>query len=262
MCSVERERRLRRHHRWWRDEYGRMSGLLVGTGAIVVASALAHGTWYRNSPIFGPVLARLPARLPGSAPRIALTFDDGPNPDATPRILDALAASDVKATFFLLGKHVDQWPHIAARVAAEGHTIGNHGWHHRKLHVKSPHAVREDLIFGADSIARATGVRPTFFRAPHGFRSPWVNPIAHSLGQCVVGWSLGVWDSARPGAAAITRRTLDGITAGSIVLLHDGDGYDPAGDRSQTAEAVPCIVAGLLARGYELVALTTTRAPE
>ena len=228
-----------------------MSAFLVTGGALVVGAGIAHGTWYRNSPLFGRVLGR----LPGEGRRVALTFDDGPNPEATPRVLDALAASGVKATFFLLGKHVDRWPRLAERVAAEGHTVGNHGWHHRKLHVRLPGYVRNDIARGASSIAAATGVTPHLFRAPHGFRSPWVSSIARGLGQRVVGWSLGVWDSARPGAAVIAQRTVAGVRPGSIVLLHDGDGYDPSGDRTQTALAIPDIVRALRARGYAFEAI-------
>jgi peptidoglycan/xylan/chitin deacetylase (PgdA/CDA1 family) len=190
------------------------------------------------------------SRLPGDARSLALTFDDGPNPEVTPRVLDALGEAGVKATFFLLGKHVDRWPHLAARVASEGHQLGNHGWHHRKLHVHLPAYVRDDIGRGLASIEAATGARPAFFRAPHGFRSPWVSPIARAFGERVVGWTLGVWDSARPGAQVIAQRTLAQVRPGSIVLLHDGDGYDPDGDRMQTAEALPVILRGLAGRGY------------
>ena len=223
-----------------------MSAIVITGAALVVAGGFAHGTWYRNSPVFGRVISR----LPGDGRRVALTFDDGPNPESTPRVLDALAEAGVKGTFFLLGRHVDRWPDIAARVAAEGHEVGNHGWHHRKLHVHLPAYVRDDITRGASSIMRATGVSPRLFRAPHGFRSPWVSPIARALGQRVVGWSLGVWDSARPGAGVIAQRTVAGVRPGSIVLLHDGDGYDPSGDRTQTAAAIPEIVRALRARGY------------
>jgi peptidoglycan/xylan/chitin deacetylase (PgdA/CDA1 family) len=219
--------------------------------AVVTAGALAHGTFHRNSPVFGRALGSLPGG--GRTRAVALTFDDGPNPDATPRILDALGNAGVRATFFLLGRHVDRWPDIARRVAAEGHTVANHGWHHRKLHRATPALVRRDLEMGTDSIERATGIRPHLFRAPHGFRAPWVTPIAASLGQRTVGWSLGVWDSDRPGADAIARRTIEGARAGSILLLHDGDGYDPLGDRMQTADAIPEIVRGLRERGFSFV---------
>lgn len=217
----------------------------LGVGAVVLGGA-AHGAFHRNSPIFGRPITHV-ARAPRA---VALTFDDGPNPDATPPILDALATRGVKATFFILGRHAEQWPHLVKRVADEGHAIGNHGYFHRKLHFKSPRYVRDDLQRGTRAIEQAAGVRPRLFRAPHGFRSPWVTAIARSLGQRTVGWSLGVWDSDRPGVDAIVRRTVDGARPGSILLLHDGDGYDPRGDRTQTARAVPVIIDELFTRGY------------
>jgi peptidoglycan-N-acetylglucosamine deacetylase len=217
----------------------------LGVGAVLLGGA-AHGAFYRNSPVFGPPIRRLATRDRA----VALTFDDGPNPDATPVVLDALAARRVKATFFILGRHAERWPDLVKRVADEGHSIGNHGYYHRKLHFKSPGYVKNDLTLGTRAIERASGFHPRLFRAPHGFRSPWVSAIAHSLGQRTVGWSFGVWDSDKPGAEVITERILAKARPGSILLLHDGDGYDPRGDRTQTAQAVPVIVDRLLAEGY------------
>jgi peptidoglycan-N-acetylglucosamine deacetylase len=223
--------------------------LVVAAGAAVAVGS--HGIFHRNSPVFGRALGRLPTR----DKQIALTFDDGPNSRATASILDTLRAERVPATFFLLGRHVERWPDLASRVVAEGHVAGNHGYHHRKLHVRGPEYVRRDLEMGTDAIARATGARPALFRAPHGFRNPWVSSIARSLGQRTIGWTLGVWDSDRPGADAIAVRAVDGCRPGTILLLHDGDGYDPDGDRMQTAEALPRIIRELRARGYGFVRL-------
>ena len=229
----------------------------LGAAGVAAVGALVHGTYHRNSPLFGSALGSLPLRSAGER-AVALTFDDGPNPEATPRILDALAASGTVATFFLLGRHVERWPELAGRVAAEGHVVGNHGWYHRKLHTQSPASVRRDLELGTAAIIGATGVRPAVFRAPHGFRAPWVSRIARSLGQRTIGWSLGVWDSARPGVDAIVERTVSGTRPGSILLLHDGDGYDASGDRTQTAAAVPRIVDALKSRDYLLVGVPAT----
>jgi peptidoglycan-N-acetylglucosamine deacetylase len=219
--------------------------LELGIGAAVVGGAV-HGAFHRNSFVFGAPITHLSS---GSR-SVALTFDDGPNPDATPAILAALAARRVRATFFILGRHAEQWPELVKRVADEGHAIGNHGYFHRKLHLKSPAYVRNDLTLGTEAIERAAGIHPRFFRAPHGFRSPWVTSIARSLGQRTVGWSFGVWDSDRPGADVIAARVLAKTKPGSILLLHDGDGYDPQGDRRQTAQAVPVIVDRLLDQGF------------
>jgi peptidoglycan/xylan/chitin deacetylase (PgdA/CDA1 family) len=223
-----------------------IAGLAIGG----IAAAVAHGLYYPNSYLFGIPISRV-----GPGKVVALTFDDGPNPDATPRVLDALASRGVKATFFVLGRHADAWPGIVRRIAEEGHAIGNHGWHHRKLHVRGPGYVRRDLTMGTESIERASGVRAKLFRAPHGFRSPWVSSIARSLGQRTVGWSRGVWDSDRPGVEKIVRRTVDGTRPGRIMLLHDGDGYDMHGDRSQTAAAMPRILDELLEQGYSFATI-------
>jgi peptidoglycan/xylan/chitin deacetylase (PgdA/CDA1 family) len=225
--------------------------ILSVAAATAAAGTAAYGTFYRNSPVFGPVLHSIPA----TNDAVSLTFDDGPNPYATPPILDALGRAGVHATFFFLGRHVERWPDIARRAAAEGHQIGNHGYFHRKLHFRSVAYVRDDLGRGKRAIQAACGVTPAFFRAPHGFRSPWVTAIASSLGERTVGWSLGVWDTDLPGADAIVRRTVAGARPGYILLLHDGDGYDPVGDRTQTAEAVPRIIESLQARDFSFETL-------
>jgi peptidoglycan/xylan/chitin deacetylase (PgdA/CDA1 family) len=226
---------------------------MIGAAAAGIAAAglAAHGAWHRNSFVFGPVVTH----LPGDEPVVSLTFDDGPNPRATPRILDVLRRAQVQATFFVLGRHVERWPELVRRMALEGHQLGNHGFFHRKLHRRTPAYVRDDITRGTEAIVRASGVRPHHFRAPHGFRSPWVTPIAASLGQRTVGWSLGVWDSDRPGADVIASRSIEGMHAGSILLLHDGDGYDPEGDRMQTADALPIIIDGLRGRGFRFTTL-------
>jgi len=219
---------------------------LLASAALAAGGAAVHGTFHRNSLIFGDVLRSLPTGSRG----IALTFDDGPNPAATPCILDTLATERVPATFFVLGRHAERWPGLVHRIACDGHQLGNHGYFHRKLHTHGPTYVRRDLELGTTAIERASGHRPRFFRAPHGFRNPWVTPIARALGQRTVGWSLGVWDSARPGVDEIVRRTLAGVRPGCILLLHDGDGYDPEGDRMQTAHALPHVITALRQRGY------------
>ena len=232
-----------------------IAGEAIGAGAVVASAGVwAYGTFHRNSPLFGRVLTRLP-RSPDGTPTVALTFDDGPSPAATPLVLDALRDAGVCATFFVLGRHAERWPELVSRMATEGHQVGNHGYWHRKLHLRSPSYVRDDLERGTAAIEQACGGRPTLFRAPHGFRSPWVGSVAASLGQRVVGWSLGVWDSDKPGVEVIAERVVDGAHARSIVLLHDADGYDPDGDRTQTALALPAIVAGLRSKGYRFATL-------
>lgn len=218
-----------------------------------VIGGVVHGAFHRNSPLFGPSLGRIAS----NRKVVALTFDDGPNPDATPIILDTLAEKGVRATFFVLGSHAERWPELVRRISQEGHQLGNHGYFHRKLQFKSPFYVSRDIRLGIRAIRRAGAPAPRYFRAPHGFRSPWTTPIASSYGERTVGWSLGVWDSDRPGVEEIVRRTLEGVVPGSIVLLHDGDGYNPDGDRMQTAAALPHIIDRLKDQGYEFATLPT-----
>jgi peptidoglycan/xylan/chitin deacetylase (PgdA/CDA1 family) len=221
-------------------------------GVSVIGGAI-HGAFHRNSPLFGPTLGRIPS----DRKVVALTFDDGPNPDATPVILDTLREKGVRATFFVLGSHAERWPELVRRISSEGHQLGNHGYFHRKLQFKSPFYVSRDIRLGIRAIRRAGAPAPRLFRAPHGFRSPWTTPIASSYGERTVGWSLGVWDSDRPGADEIVKRTLEGVSPGSIILLHDGDGYNPDGDRMQTATALPTIIDRLKEEGYEFATLPT-----
>lgn len=228
--------------------------IVAAVGATAVLAGAVHGAFHRNSPIFGRVLTRLPRN---GRPRVSLTFDDGPNPDATPVILDALRARGVRATFFVLGRHAERWPELVERAVAEGHQVGNHGYFHRRLHFTLPASARDDLVRGRDAIGAAAGVAPAHFRAPHGFRSPWLSGIARSLGEMTVGWSLGVWDSDLPGTDVIVRRTVAGARDGSILLLHDGDGRNPRGDRMQTATAVGPIVDALAEAGYTFDVLPT-----
>jgi len=218
---------------------------MIGYAALGVSvlGGAVHGAFHRNSLFFGPALGHIAS----DRKVVALTFDDGPNPEATPSILDTLAEKGVRATFFVLGSHAERWPDLVRRISHEGHQLGNHGYFHRKLQFRSPFYVARDIRLGIRAIKRAGAPAPRYFRAPHGFRSPWTTPIASSYGERTVGWSLGVWDSDRPGVEEIVRRTLEGVNPGSIVLLHDGDGYNPDGDRTQTAAALPHIIDGLKA---------------
>jgi peptidoglycan/xylan/chitin deacetylase (PgdA/CDA1 family) len=212
------------------------------------AGALALGIYYPNSWLFG----RVTGRGSRAGTTAYLTFDDGPNPTATDRILETLAAHGVPAAFFMVGAHVQRHPDIARRVATAGHEIGNHTQHHIKLHVRGPRRIRRELEEAHRAISGLAGAAPRVFRAPHGYRNPFVAPVTQRLGYRVFGWTFGVWDSARPGAEEIRRRVRTHLRPGAIILLHDGDGYDPAGDRSQTAAALPGIIQDARDAGYSL----------
>jgi len=228
---------------------------IVAAGA-AAAGTLAWGAYDPTSPLFGRVLGR------GSKRErvLYLTFDDGPRPSVTASILETLARERVPAAFFLVGAAVRLHPEMARRVAAAGHEIGNHTRSHRKLHRLGPSAVRAELTGGHKDIVEITGEIPRAFRAPHGYRNPFVTRVANKLRYHTIGWTYGVWDSDRPPAEEIRRRVRVKLKPGAIILLHDGDGYDPAGttergDRSNTAAALPGIIADGRAAGYEFRSL-------
>ena len=227
----------------------------VAAGAAAVGT-LGWGAYDPTSPLFGRVIGRGPKR----ERVLYLTFDDGPRPAVTARVLETLDRERVPATFFLVGRAVRLHPEMARRVAAAGHEIGNHTRNHRKLHRLGPGAVRDELLGGHNDIIEITGEIPRAFRAPHGYRNPFVTRVVKKLRYRTVGWTYGVWDSDRPPPEEIRRRVRVKLKPGAIILLHDGDGYDPAGtsergDRSNTAAALPGIIADARAAGYEFRSL-------
>lgn len=227
---------------------------LLAAGA--VAGALGWGAYDPRSPLFGAVLGR------GSRRRraIYLTFDDGPRPSATEPILDTLERLGVPAAFFLVGAAVRRHRETARRIAGSGHEIGNHTRTHRKLHRLGLEGIRDEIIGGHQDLVEITGETPRAFRPPHGYRNPFVGSVARRLRYRTVAWTFGVWDSDRPPAEEIRRRIRTKLRPGAIILLHDGDGYDPAakapnGDRSATAAALPGIISDARNAGYEVRSL-------
>lgn len=220
---------------------------MIGAAAVLGAlGASALGAYYPNSWLFGPVIARGPR----TGRELFLTFDDGPNPAATDRIIETLARENVPAAFFMVGEHVRRFAEVGARVRDAGHEIGNHTDHHIKLHRRGPARIRAELAGAHATLVARLGVTPRTFRAPHGYRNPIVGATARRLGYQTLGWSFGVWDTALPGAEVIRSRTRRHLRPGAIILLHDGDGYDPQGDRRQTAEALPGIIRDARDLGY------------
>ncbi|UNO39354.1 polysaccharide deacetylase family protein [Streptomyces sp. MST-110588] len=187
-------------------------------------------------------------RGPASAPKVALTFDDGPCPPYTGEILDVLRVHQVPATFFCVGLHADAHPEVLERIAAQGHHIGNHTWSHPYL----PDLTRAELDFQIDAtnraVRRVTGTEPRLLRPPYGSRTPEVLRWLADRGMTTVLWDNDPCDWAVPGAEAIAGAVVEQTRNGSIVLMHDG-----GGDRSQTVAALPGIIGQLAARGHEFV---------
>ncbi len=219
---------------------------------------------YRTPPVRGPVPRNpdinLPSgygRTPGitysrvsiAEPYVAMTFDDGPHPANTPRLLDMLRVRNIKATFYVIGRNVDLYPNVARRIVAEGHEIGNHTYTHPTLSRLSDDTVRGELTKCRDAIARATGVQPRTMRPPYGALLQRQREWIHSqLGYSTIMWSVDPLDWRRPGASVVTSRILAGTTAGSIILAHDL--------HASTVDAMPATLDGLLRKGFKFVTVS------
>ncbi len=219
---------------------------------LICEGILAYAIFERRSPIFGPIFWKGEQ----GRNRVALTFDDGPNEPFTSQVLDILKDRHVRATFFVVGANCTRFPGTLARLAEEGHEIGNHTWTHEVLPLKPPSVIEEQIKKTSDIIERYAGIRPSFFRAPHGWRNPWTSSVAQKCGCVPVAWTLGVWDTDRPGADLIVRRTLKGVRDGCVILLHDGRGVEEGADSSQLVDALPRIIDELHRRGFQIVTLS------
>lgn len=176
---------------------------------------------------------------------VSLTFDDGPDPVNTPKLLAVLKQHHVKATFCLWGDHVRKHPDIVREIAAAGHLLCNHTMHHDNMGDWSEEAIRADLEATSAAIREAVpDAKIDYFRAPYGSwgKTPGV---AAALGMQPLGWSLAIGDWAPPGTPELVRRLREGITPGGVVLMHDG-----GGDRVQTIEAVAEVIPELKAAGW------------
>jgi peptidoglycan-N-acetylglucosamine deacetylase len=188
-------------------------------------------------------------RVNTQAPYLAMTFDDGPSAEYTPRLLDMLKARHIKATFFLVGKNVQAHPELVRRIIAEGHEVGNHTWDHPQLSKLTDTQATDEIEKTQDAIRTACGVTPTLLRPPYGaLNKPEHIWIPQQLKLNVVYWTVDTEDWKRPGAAAITSRVLAGARPGAIILQHDIHG--------QTIDAMPAALDGLIAKGYHLVTVS------
>ena len=187
---------------------------------------------------------------------MALTFDDGPHPEGTPAVLEALERAGARATFFLVGEQVVRHPTLAAEVAAAGHGIAVHGHRHRNQLRLVPGALRTDLERAIAAIAAATGVMPTVYRPPYGIFSAGGLASVRRGGLDTLLWSR--W--GRDWAASATPESIAGgvtrdLAAGEVLLLHDADHYSVPGSWRATVAALPRVLEEITRRGLRTVAL-------
>jgi peptidoglycan-N-acetylglucosamine deacetylase len=198
-----------------------------------------------------PAAARslgVPLRLGVSG--VALTFDDGPHPEGTPAVLEALAEAGARATFFLVGEQVQRRPALAAEIAAAGHAVGVHGFTHR-LQLRLPaRVVRDDVRRAVSSIEDATGARAVWHRPPYGLYSAAGLDAARGIGLRPLLWSRWGkdWRRLTTPARIVRRVTPAGLSGGDVILLHDADFYSARNCHRHTVEALPSILAALRGR--------------
>ena len=225
---------------------------LALTGA-VSAAAVAAG--YQSMAPTGQWYGRTFTGLPRGSREIALTYDDGPNDPHTPRLLEVLAKHGVEATFFLIGRCVQQHPEIARDIFNAGHVVGNHTFTHPLLTFKSETEIREEISQCRAALQDAISEPSNLFRPPFGGRRPAVLRMARELGLEPVMWNITGYDWNAPPAAVIERKVAKQIRGGDVILLHDGGHKQMGADRSQTVIATDRLITRYRAEGYEFVTI-------
>lgn len=225
----------------------------VGIPAALLLALLADGILRPSSSLLHPTLSH------GSRESrcVALSFDDGPDPEVTPLVLDTLARYGARATFFTIGRSVEAHPQLARRMAAEQHELGNHSWaHSRSQNFFGPQRQLREIERGAQAITGLTGSRAQpLYRPPMGLKSPPLAWAARQLGLTVVAWSLHSRDTHGDDPQRIAQRVLEKIRAGDIVLMHDGHDL-PGRHRPACALALPQILQGLRDKGLRCVTIS------
>jgi peptidoglycan/xylan/chitin deacetylase (PgdA/CDA1 family) len=214
----------------------------VGAGAASVlglaAAGCAYAAYWPGSKLFGRALI-----APHRAGEVALTFDDGPNPKCTPKLLETLAERGVRATFFLVGQYAAAEPALVRRIAEGGHAIGNHSWTHPNLAFCGEARIREELKRTSLELESITGQRVDLFRPPFGARRPAVFRIAKELGMRPVLWNVIVGDWSERSARTIAKRAISGVERmarrrrAANIVLHDGSHVRMGADRVPTVNA-------------------------
>jgi peptidoglycan/xylan/chitin deacetylase (PgdA/CDA1 family) len=185
-----------------------------------------------------------------SEPAVALTFDDGPNPAETPRVLAALRAADARATFFVLASQAQRYPEIVRAILAQGSEVGSHSLTHPDLARVNLGELRRQVVDSAKAIAAVSGHPVTLFRFPYFSHTAAAVAEVRALGFTVIEASVDPKDWTNPGVDALVRRATEGVRPGDIILFHDGGGHP------QTLAALPRVLAALGARGFRFVTVS------
>jgi peptidoglycan/xylan/chitin deacetylase (PgdA/CDA1 family) len=225
---------------------------------LTVAAASAAG--YQSMAPTGQWYGRTFAGGTRGSKQIALTYDDGPNDPHTLKLLDVLAKHSVRATFFMIGRYVQQRPDIARAVVQAGHVIGNHTFTHPLLIFKSEAQTRTQILECRSALQDAIGEHSNSFRPPFGGRRPATIRIARELGLETVMWNVTGYDWNAPPAAVIEKKVVRQMRGGDVILLHDGGHRGLGADRAQTVMATENLIRRCRDRGYEFVTVEEMRA--
>lgn len=196
-------------------------------------------------------------RIKTEKKRVTLTFDDGPSPMWTPKILDELNRENIKATFFMIGHHVQKYPHIARRVAQEGHIIGNHGYAHSVMLYYTPAEIEEEIKYTEHIIEKITGQTTKYFRPPKAWLRKRIKDKVKSMGYETILWSLNSKDWVSFNHKAIVNYISKNIKNGDILLFHDSGNVSTTegGNRRQTVKSISLLARTLREKGYEFVSI-------
>jgi peptidoglycan-N-acetylglucosamine deacetylase len=217
-------------------------------------SLAAVGMWPRSG-LLGPNLVRLPesARRRGE---VALTFDDGPDPLITPRVLDELDRHTAKASFFCIGAKAAAFPDIVREIARRGHSVENHSQRHSNgFACYGLGTLRREVQTAQATIGNITGQAPVFFRAPMGFRTALLDPVLTQLGLRYVSWTRRGYDTRERDPSRVLRRLVNRLAAGDVLLLHDRAGALTRGSQPVVLAALPALLDRLAAAGLHSVSL-------
>jgi peptidoglycan/xylan/chitin deacetylase (PgdA/CDA1 family) len=219
---------------------------LIAAPIVTAAAGVAvYGAAYPRAQLFGSTVCRT-----NSSRHLALTFDDGPNPAITPKLLDLLDRYNAQATFFVVGRFVRECPQLVREIVARGHLVGNHTDSHPNLIYCGASETRNQLLRCDEAIATITGSAPKWFRPPYGVRTPWLGGVAREFSLLVVMWTLipGDW-RVKPSDWLIERMNpiadrarhklaTPSARSGDVLCLHDGDHKHLNGDRTHTLAAL------------------------
>jgi peptidoglycan-N-acetylglucosamine deacetylase len=199
-------------------------------------------TLWPRSRALGPNFTRLPDAAVARG-EIALTFDDGPDPEVTPRVLEILDAHGVRGTFFCIAENAARYPDLCREIVRRGHSIENHSCGHAPTFAMlGMGGIRKELAAAQATLIEHTGKAPRFFRPPAGFRNPMLDPVLHEMGLRLVSWTRRGYDTRRKDVEFVAARLTRGLAAGDILLLHDGHCARSASGTPVVLEVLPRVL--------------------